>query len=454
MQKTKRFLIILTVVALSAMMIVPLNTAAVDEYTPNRMITLHCVDNINPTFRISLMYDEYEDAAPYTLIGKIKIENCEDISGSDSHKAFLDFLADGATDNKVNWTENTDGWVDLKDGDGKFIKFDALEDDTDIIFGLWYASGDLSLADFKIVDNAGNIVYSMANDPSLYGNTNLKQRFGLTSWSGADYGENKTSTITVTTNEPEYVPNRVLTIQPTVPVVVGTTSINPAFIIESGHTIFADGGPFTVEAKLKVDNFAAVPDNSNTPNCFLDPSLMKYFGDTNGWVSLLKTNGEPLTFAYNTGWYILGEWYCTAALQIADLKIYNAAGTVVYDMEADANFDGDGTTPPRSTVGCFYLWYYTTEGGNENGVTFTHSNASTPTTHTRDQYLLPQFEESVTDFNDPTPTPGPTDVPTTAPTEPESPQTGDTAGMNSIMIIAVIIAAAASALLVSKKAKA
>ncbi|MHB8964316.1 MAG: hypothetical protein ACYC5K_14325, partial [Saccharofermentanales bacterium] len=113
MQKTKRLLIILTVVALSAMMIVPLQTAAVDEYTPNRMITLHCVDNINPTFRVSLMYDSYMDAGPYTLIGKIKIENFAQIAGNDLHKAFMDFYVPGGTPvNKVNWTQNTGGWVD------------------------------------------------------------------------------------------------------------------------------------------------------------------------------------------------------------------------------------------------------------------------------------------------------------------------------------------------------
>ncbi|MHB8963792.1 MAG: LPXTG cell wall anchor domain-containing protein, partial [Saccharofermentanales bacterium] len=230
----------------------------------------------------------------------------------------------------------------------------------------------------------------------------------------------------------------------------------PAFIIESGHTIFAEGGPFTVEAKVKIDNYGAIPDETNTPNVFLDPNLMKYYGNTNGWVSLLKTNGEPLTFAYNTGWYILGEWFCTAALQIADLKIYNAAGTVVYDMEADTNFDGEGTIPPKSTVGCFYLWFY----GAPDGVTFSFSNASSPVTHTRDQYVLPQFTESVTEFNDPTPTLSPTEVPpttapttTATPTEAENPQTGETTGMSNYMLIAALIAAAASGLLISKKVK-
>ncbi|MHB1452657.1 MAG: LPXTG cell wall anchor domain-containing protein [Saccharofermentanales bacterium] len=448
MQKSRTLLIILTVIALSVMMIAPLQTAAVEEYAPNRMITLHCVDNINPTFRVSLMYDNYMDAGPYTLIGKIKIENFADIAGNDLHKAFLDFYVPGGTPaNKVNWTQNTGGWVDLKDGDGKFIKFDALADDTEIIFGLWYASGDVSLADFKIVDNAGNIVYSMANDPTLYGNTNTMLPVGLCPWSGSDYGSNKTSTITTTTNEPEYVPNTVLTIQPTVPVVLGTTSINPAFIIDSGNALFTDGGPFTVDAKIRLDDYGAIPDEANTPNVFLDPNLMKYYGNTNGWVSLLKADGQQLTFEFNSGWYILGEWYCTAGLSIADLKIYNAAGAVVYDMEADENFDGEGTYPPKSTVGCFYLWFY----GAPDGVTFTYSNASTPTTHTRAQYVLPQFTETVTEFNDPTPTEVP---PTAAPTDAENPQTGDSAGMSSYILLAVLIAAATSGLLVSKKVKA
>ena len=238
------------------------------------------------------------------------------------------------------------------------------------------------------------------------------------------------------------------------PVVVGTTSINPAFIIDSGNALFTDGGPFTVDARIKIEGFEAIPDEANTPNVFLDPNLMKYYGDTNGWVSLLKPDGAQLTFAFNSGWYILGEWFNAAALSIADLKIYNAAGTVVYDMEADANFDGEGTIPPFSTIGCFYLWSY----GTPSGVTFDFSNASEPVTHTRDQYELPQFIESVTEFNDPTPTPTPTvtptEEPTATPTEAANPQTGEIPGMNSVILVAVMLAAAASGLLLIKKVKA
>lgn len=411
--KVKKLLVMLVAVAMMASMMIPAQTSAVDTYTPNRMITLTCVDNINPTFRISLLYDNYADAGPYTILGKVKIENFADIAGNDLHKGFLDFCVIGGSPvNKSNWMANTDGWVELKNDEGKFIKFDNLTDDTDIIFGMWYAAGSLSLADFMIVDSDGNIVYSMANDPSLYGNTNTMQPTGICPWSATDYGSNKTSTVKTTTNMPEYVPNRIFTIEPTVPVVVGTTCINPVIIVDSGNALFAEGGPFTINAKIKVDDYGAIPDEANTPNVFMDPGLVNYYGNTDGWASLVKKDGTPITFATGSGWYNIGAWYCSAKISIADLTIYNAAGTAVYSAENDVEFTGSGTIPPKTAIGFFYFWFYGTPGG----VAFNYSNAVTATVHSAADYILPTFNETVGAYNDPLPTATPTTQPTATPT--------------------------------------
>lgn len=395
MKTRKTFSIVLVMAMLFTLL--AFTAQAEEAYSPNRMLTMSCTDNINPTLTFSLMYDDYMENGPYTLLGKVKLENLSGLAGSEVNKAFLDIVPAGQSPVTVaNWTENTDGWVDLRDEDGNYIQFDNLTDDINIVFGLWYAAADFSIADFKIVDKDMNIMYSLANDVSLYANTNLKNPVGMCAWYGADYGaDNQTTKMFTTTKLPEYQPNTIISMEPT----AEEPAINPVIIIDTTNPAFSEGGPFTVRAKVKVEGLGAIPHDLERPKLFFDgggASLAQYFGDTNGWVSLLSTNGSEISFQGNTGYYIFGMWYATGKYSIADLAIYNNAGEKIYSIEEDVDYQGEGTIPVYSTKsdGKLLYWAY----GAPVGVTFAYESTDNPVEHDLSDYGMPVFEELVEDI--------------------------------------------------------
>lgn len=419
----------------------------------NRIIGIHCTDNVNPTFRMSILYDDpmfAEANGPFTIQSKIKIANFN--KQQDDGKAFVDFnFSDDGTVNKASFTSDTDGYVTLKDNDGKDIYFDTLTDqDLEIIFGLYYASGDLTVADFKIVDADGKVVYSMANDPTLYGVTDMKNYGGSPGmWFASDYAGDNSSVIFVTTKQDEYVPNRVISVTPTA--TMKNAAINPVLIINTNSSLFESDKTYTIKGKVKVNLTGQIDHPVEKMNSFI---AGRFYGNTNGWVSITMKDGSFFTFTGQTGYVNTGMWYALGNFSLADLTIYDDSGNLVYDMAADGDFWEDQTSKSLEWDSDSVI--IPSAYGAAAECYFTVFTADEYTPHSEDDYGIPLFDEQdgnndtdpTDDENDPTDPIDETDP--TDETDPSNVQTGVSAG-GTIPAAALVIASIGLICLYRKK---
>lgn len=127
-------------------------------YTPNKIVTMK-VDPEHPAVNPLLILMNADDKslmdiAPLTITGKIRVDNMGQIENSDGNTAAFNLGGNGYT--------NTDGWVSITSATGDPM----IVQSTDLVgnhFSLngWYASGDVSLADVKITDKDGNVIFDM-----------------------------------------------------------------------------------------------------------------------------------------------------------------------------------------------------------------------------------------------------------------------------------------------------
>ena len=421
----------------------PFNPGTDPEYEFNRSITVSGKGNINPVVRLGLMSDDYTaENGPYTLVGKIKLAGFEALEGGTA-QALVHISYDNAgeitLDEALSLTADTDGWIDLKKADGSYITFDKIDDIANIIFGLLYAKGDLSVADLRIVDKDNNIVYSMANDPTLYGKTSMKKIAGSSMWSSADYAmTDKTipaSDFIIQTKATPYTPNKIVTmkIDPEHP------AVNPLLILlNAGDESLMNIAPLTITGKIRAENMGQIENSDGNTAAFNLGG--NGYTNTDGWVSITSATGDPMIVQSTDlvgNHFSLNGWYASGDVSLADVKITDKDGNVIFDMET-ADLGEDGIYDSGVTFG--RMWTAAFGSGTAKYMLQTNPN---PVTHTPADYAVPLFTETGKPADD-----GSSSVVST----PDGPKTG----VQTPILFCVVLGAAAlggMALIVSKKSK-
>ena len=144
----------------------------------------------------------------------------------------------------------------------------------------------------------------------------------------------------------EAAPNftRIITISsPYIP----SGSINPAAFVDGSAAPFNVGGPFTVTGYYRFNKLGE--HGAGAAAYVFDVPI----SDTKGqWKTFTATfNTEP-SFAAKG----LVLWYMAGEISVAGLVIKNAAGQVVYDLEADNLSATDVSS--NCTRGIWYFWNY------------------------------------------------------------------------------------------------
>ena len=438
-------------------------------YVPNRSVSVVSTTDENPTMRMYVMYDYYMLDGPYYLMGKVKVDGLTAQSDAGEAKSYIEFAYSYMDSIEVAaYTEDTDGWVDLKGKDGKLISFDNLSDETtgdlEIIFGNKGAAGAFSVADLKIVDAAGNIVYSMANDVTLYGKGDVRKcSDSLCIWDAWDADTNNpTSQFPIRTRgDAEYVPNNVLSID----VPDGSTTNNPIIFLSTNNELFTAGETYTINGRMKVDITGEVANrlgeraNAN----FGGPGFSLHYGTTGGWVAIAKDDGTPVTFegtaADNEQRLTWLMWYANGSLSLADIEITDSEGNVVYSMATDPALQENKTIGQWEGSALLRPAAF----GTVDQLSFGIKVNANPVQHTAADYQIPTFEEtaelpgddpvpSVSDTDSTDSTGGNVTDPSAAEgTNPTNPGTGDNTALLTVAGLAAVLALAGAALTLRKK---
>lgn len=443
-------------------------------YVPNRSVSVVSTTDENPTMRMYLMYDYYMLDGPYYLVGKVKVDGLTAQSGADEAKSYIEFAYSYADSVEVAaYTEDTNGWIDLKGNDGKLISFDNLSEETtgdmELVFGTKGAAGTFSVADLKIVDAAGNIVYSMANDATLYGKGDIcKCSKSLCIWDAWDADtDNPTSQFPIRTRgDAEYIPNNVMSIN----VSEGSNAINPIIFLSTNNELFTAGETYTLTGRMKADITGKAGVSAvERPNCALTgPGLSLHYGTTGGWVAITKDDGTPITFegtaADNEQRLTWLMWYATGSLSLADIEITDSEGNVVYSMATDPGLQQNNPNYGET------LWsgegsalLISAHFGNADDLlSFGIKVNANPVQHTAADYVVPTFEETV-DITDPSTSTSTSDADTTNSTgdvtdpsatngtDPSNPNTGDSNVLLTIAGLTAVLALAGAFLTLRKK---
>lgn len=372
----------------------PFDPGTDPEYEFNRSITVSGKGNINPVVRLGLMSDDYgAESGPYTLVGKIKLAGFEALEGGTA-QALVHISYDNGgeitLDEALSLTADTDGWIDLKKADGSYITFDKIDDIANIIFGLLYAKGDLSVADLRIVDKENNIVYSMANDPTLYGKTSMKKIAGSSMWSSADYAmTDKTipaSDFMIQTKATPYTPNKIVTMK----VDPENPAVNPLLILmNADDKSLMDIAPLTITGKIRVDNMGQIENSDGNTAAFNLGG--NGYTNTDGWVSITSATGDPMIVQSTDlvgNHFSLNGWYASGDVSLADVKITDKDGNVIFDMET-ADLGADGLYNSGASFG--RMWTAAFGSGTAKYMLQTNPN---PVTHTPADYAVPLFTET------------------------------------------------------------
>ena len=107
-----------------------------EAYQPKRTITIESVSDINPTAHL-VFPSEWQNSGILTVTGKIKIESMASLGPGAGF-----FVNNAAAVERASYKANTDGWVNLS------IAVNYNEER--LIFGGWYASGRMSIADLVV----------------------------------------------------------------------------------------------------------------------------------------------------------------------------------------------------------------------------------------------------------------------------------------------------------------
>ncbi len=372
------------------------------NYTPNRTVSVSVGTEAVATFEKELAQNDYKKGGPFRLYGKWKLENAVPQSGAAESFAFVTVCSKEqsavTSQHAKRLTANTGGWTNLADSNGNPITFNNLTELSSVVFGMKGMSGTLTVADMMIVNAANEIVYSTANDPHLFGFGDLRRAQYHCTWSCAVepikyIGYADASWPVRTRDTTNYLPNRVVSID--VPQQYDQEVAK--LIIDPKLSVFATGKAYTLTGRIRVNLEGLSATNTL-------PAYAKLYGlgltcdymTTGEWIPIVDEHNEPTVFyggqKDDISFSLING---CGTLELADIKIVDANGNVVYDMCADPAFEKDVTYPAH--VGLGSIWKPFTWAGGASAHPFTVNIHVNPIwqTHTAKDYEAPTFAESV-----------------------------------------------------------
>ncbi|HIW74539.1 MAG TPA: hypothetical protein H9684_09455 [Firmicutes bacterium] len=141
--------------------------------------------DINPLIRFYASQDKGFKPAdgPFTLRFEWKVEGMQRMNTTNKPIALVDYYSLNSSDEegaeetfaKLRINEDTDGWVDARGNDGNYITFKEivasdmgqLKNYGILNIGLLYSKGTLSIRNFRILNAAGKVVYSLDEDQDV-----------------------------------------------------------------------------------------------------------------------------------------------------------------------------------------------------------------------------------------------------------------------------------------------
>jgi len=266
-------------------------------YVPNRTIAIQNTSFANPSMTVSLPSGSFNGTAPFKIYAKVKLKNAASISGTGTAKIVLDYASSPDVE-LVSLTSDTDDWQDLTVLHGK--DFEMKKENANIVFSMNNMSGQFTIADLIVADANGKILYSMANDTTLYGvgdmrNVNSKLSKWTIQYDTVDLTTTKVFFPIVTRGDSRYVPNRILKVV----VDPGYTGGDASVIIAENQ--FANDVTYYVTGRIRANvtgKTNGVNAGSNSANVVVNGvGDSKYYGVPNGeWVALVNADGTPLSF--------------------------------------------------------------------------------------------------------------------------------------------------------------
>lgn len=262
-------------------------------YYPNRTMSINSTSG-SPSVGMDLKKAALNGTAPYYIYGKVKLENAA-ATASGGHAILKMYYKDTSTEITIGkLTADTDGWVTFSELYGQNVSLKA--ENMQFAFHMNNMKGRLTVADVVIADKNGKIIYSMANDTTLYGIGDIRNVNNVnknSSW--AIYGSGSATFPIITRGDSRYIPNRILkmTVKP------GYTGGDASFLIDEGK--FSKGVTYYVTGRIRANvtgKTSASTAASNSNNVVLGGAGdNKYYGTANGeWVALVNADGTPLNF--------------------------------------------------------------------------------------------------------------------------------------------------------------
>lgn len=141
-------------------------------------ITVTTNSDDNPFLRVALYSSIFNSGGPFTVRCEMKIDH---YTPNKSDANIFVNIADGRDSTQMvvwlnTWKRKTSGWVEMTDENGNYITFNninkvmisgALEDFGLLQFGSYYVDSVIHYRNFRILNAAGNVVYSWDNDATI-----------------------------------------------------------------------------------------------------------------------------------------------------------------------------------------------------------------------------------------------------------------------------------------------
>ena len=418
-----------------------MTTADANGYAPNRAFGIISTVDANPYVTWAVWGDDFVGADKYYIFANVQVSGFQPFEGATDAACSISLLAGSYSAVLGTWTADTNGWVALEDANGvpfSFEKLATIDDSVVLTFETKNAAANFMVADLIIADCNGNIIYSLANDKLLDLENDMRYTTS-TAWDAKPFVANPDGPSLFpirTKGHAEYVPNVSLSIAPKA-WTPGHTPEN-SIIIRTNAAPFVAGETYTIRGKILVDAQEGFQLNANPRADFtshtLGPIGSASICDTDGWVSLVYPNGDPIIFKGTEGLdYVKFNLYMThGILGLADIVIYDSQGNAVYDTSKDEGLIG--ATEPITNEGWFDLgeiWRIALYGEEYSSCAVTVNE--NPVEHTNEDYDVPTFVETVT-----------------IPSEDEVPPTS---GMAILLVAALATMSAGGAAVLSLKKK-
>ena len=151
----------------------------------SRVITITTNSDINPFIRVPLYSSTFKSGGPFTIRCEVNVVS---FSKTKTDGNIFYNITDNRDETQQNvwmnaFSKKTDGWIEMVDYQGEYITFNNInkvlisgvfEDFALFQMGVYYGKATVAFRNFRILNAAGEVVYSWDTDPNLNGITNLK----------------------------------------------------------------------------------------------------------------------------------------------------------------------------------------------------------------------------------------------------------------------------------------